>query len=203
MYTRVLMLTAAISTAVAVPLLPTLAQTPAPPQVARPSVLSSTARTLTPIAPHHLITPPPVTAPPPGISATVKGTLGGGACLPVANGTPVPLGMASTFDLQTTAQIDAQGHKFGTGTIKFVQGNDLAMWLNQCFSVNALTALTITNVAGTGTVVYVMPHLQVTAADLGTAIGYSFRYYDKISWTVYDANGTAVQSGQQSYSLNQ
>ena len=160
-------------------------------------------RALTTIAPHHLIAPPPVTAPPPGISATVKSASGGGACLPVANGTPVPLGVASTFDLQTTPQTDAQGRKFGTGTIKFVQGNDLAMWLNECFSRNALTALTITNVAGTGTVVYVMPELQITAADLGTAIGYSFRYYDKISWTVYSTAGTAVQSGQQSYMLNQ
>jgi hypothetical protein len=194
MLQRVLMLTSAVAMLVAVPLVPAAAQL-------RPLAVPSKAPTQTLAPLHRLITPPPVTPPPVGISATLQTTHQLGPGVGGANSAPIPLGMASAFDLQTTPQRDAQGNKYGTGTITFVTGNDLAMWLNQCYAVGIWPTLTITNVSttGTGMVAYNIPNVQVTGADLGTALGFTFRYGQKVAWTVYNAAGTAVQSGEQEY----
>jgi hypothetical protein len=190
MFSKISTFTAAVTALLAASVVPAFAQTTKP-----SSLPTVTKLPTTPIAPRNLLPPPPVTAPPPGVSVTMQNCSlvpGDGA------NAPYSIGMASTFNLNTTSQAGPAagtwaGAQVGTGTIQFVAGNNLPMLLAECNAQRILPRMTITNVTSTGTVVYTMPNVLLTNQQVGSAITYSFDYI-AMDWTMYSPGGTWVSA---------
>ena len=189
MFSKISTFTVTVAALVAAPLVSASAQTTKPSGAPVPTVPT------TAVQPHNLLPPPTVAAPPTGVSVTLQNCAlvpGDGA------NAPFSLGMASNFNINTNAQSGPAvgtwaGAWVGTGTIQFVAGNTLAMWLGNCHAQNILPKMTITNVTSTGTVVYDMPNVLVTGQQLGSAVSYSFDFLT-INWTVTSPGGTLLSS---------
>jgi hypothetical protein len=199
MFSKISTFTVAVAAVLAAHVAPASAQITKPSAVPVPTLPTAT------VAPHNLLLPPPsVTAPPPGISVTLQNC----ALVPGdASGAPFSIGMASTFDINTTAQAGPAtgmwaGGQVGTGTIQFADGNNVAVWLANCHAQNILPRMTITNVSSSGTVVYDMPNVLVTGQQFGSAISYSFDYL-AINWTVSSPGGTLLSRNSCMYTGNQ
>src|SRR5579862_1934254 len=168
-------------------------------QFSKPSAIPNKALQQ-PVVPHQLRLPPAATATPPqGISLTMQSRTQLAAGVGGAGAAPFSLGMASTFAIETAAHNGSQPPgTLGTGSVQFVAGNDLPMWMQQCLSVNCSATLTITNASPQGTVVYVMSNATIVSAQLGPAISANFQYR-KIMWTYYNASGQVTLTGEMDY----
>ena len=180
-------MTLALVTAVsALPAAPIQAQTP----------IFNRAVAAKPSIQRRLVPPPPL--PPQGISVQMQTntSLGNGAGGP--NSPAFSLGMATNFSLES---IPAPGQPFNrpaNGTILFASGDDLAMWLSDCFTTHCMPTVTITNASPQGIVSYALHGVVMTQANVGPAINVAFQY-KSINWTMSDTQGKVLSTGNYTF----
>jgi len=163
-------------------------------QMARSAPVATKPLVQVPTAHRLVLPPPPPPAPPPGISVQMQTSSTLSTGVGGLNSPPFSLGMASNFSLETTAPPSAPNQLYGNGSIQFVPGNDLALWLDQCATMHVRPTLMITNASPQGTVVYTLRDVMPATSQAGAAISESFQY-KTIEWTFTYANGQPPATG--------
>ncbi len=175
----------------------TVSALPAAPIQAQTAMLNRNVA-VKPIIQRRFVAPPPL--PPQGISVQMQtnSSLGNGAG--GLNSPAFSLGMASNFSLEAIPSPGQSLHRAANGSILFASGNDLAMWLSDCFTVHCMPTVTIFNASPQGIVSYALHGVAITQANVGPAINVALQY-KSIVWTMSDAQGHVISTG--SYAFDQ